>query len=560
MEFAQTLKSAGWLADYRAVKRLAPIAAVVALVVALACGVAGCGGGSGAQSGTLTATFASFPDSLDPGLSFSGEGSTALYDTYIPLLTYAHADGEAGSEVVPGLATAMPKISDGGRTYELTLRKGLRYSDGSPVRASDFAHAIERVFLLNSPGSPFYEDIVGAREFAQARKGGIRGIETDDRSGRIVIHLLAPRGTFVNEMGLPFAAPLPAATPAKDQTADPPPATGPYEIVRSQPGRGWEYRRNPQWKANNAALVPEVPDGHVDRIDVQVVHNRSSQVDGVERGRYDWMGNPPPADRYADVQSSFEGTQFDVHPTVSTYYFWLNTTQPPFDDVRVRRAVNLAVDRAALERIYAGQIVGTEQILPPGMPGYRRIEPYPHSLAKARAEIAAAAPADRSITVWSDNESPNDEAAAYYQDVLEDLGFDVELKVVDADAYFGLIGNSSTPDLDTGVANWFEDYPHPNDFFQPLISEDGIANAESTNLARFADPAISAEIARLGEQTLGPRQESEYAALDRRTMEAAPWVPYGNATLPTFVSSAIDLDEVIFNPTFSQDLTSFRFK
>ena len=124
-----------------------------------------------------------------------------MYDTYIPLLTYAHADGEAGSKVIPGLARALPKISDGGRTYTLFLRKGLKYSDGTPVKASDFTHSIERVFKLNSPGSPFYTDIVGAEKFAETKQGGIPGIETDDASGEIVIHLVEPRGTFSNELG-----------------------------------------------------------------------------------------------------------------------------------------------------------------------------------------------------------------------------------------------------------------------------------------------------------------------------------------------------------------------
>jgi peptide/nickel transport system substrate-binding protein len=536
-------------------------AAVAAILLVAALALAGCGSGSsGKDGGTMHASFGSFPDSLDPALAYTGEGSTAIYNTYIPLLTYAHASGAAGSKVVPGLAAAMPKISDDGRTYTLTLRKGLRYSNGKPVRASDFRFAIERLFRLNSPGSPFYEDIVGAEAFAHTKQGGIPGIQADDGSGRIVIHLAKPRGTFVNELGLPWAAPVPAGTPIEDLTVHPPPATGPYEIVKSQPGRGWEYARNPQWAKANGKLMPDIPAGHMDHIVVDVVRNGSTQVNDVEQGRTNWMGNPPPADRYAEVKNRFEGTQFRVEPTVSTYFFWMNTTTAPFDDVKVRQAVNYAVDPAALERIYAGQMVGTQQILPPGMPGYKKIELYPHSLAKAKQLIAEANPSDRQITVWTDNESPNDEAGAYYQGVLEQLGFQVKLKVLNGENYFGVVGNSSTPDLDTGWANWFEDYPHPNDFFQPMLSEAAISPTESSNLARFADPKLNAKMERLGEEQLGPKQEAEYAALDREYMEQAPWAPYGTSTLPTFVSSDIDLEKVIFNPTFAQDLTSFQFK
>ncbi|HET9591887.1 MAG TPA: ABC transporter substrate-binding protein [Solirubrobacterales bacterium] len=535
-------------------------ALTLALLAALALAACGNSGGSGKEGGTLKASFGSFPDSLDPGLAYTGEGATAVYDVYVPLLTYAHASGGAGSKVIPGLAKAMPKIGDGGRTYAFTLRKGLRYSDGKPVEASDFAASIERLFELNSPGSPFYTDIVGAEAFAKTKQGGIAGIETDDKSGRIVIHLVKPRGTFLNELALPFAAPVPAGTPAEDLTAHPPPATGPYLIVSAQPGRGWDYRRNPQWQAHNAKLMPAIPSGHVDRIEVEVLRNPATQVNDVESGKTDWMGNPPPADRYAAVKSKYDGTQFKAEPTISNYFFWMNTRQAPFDDVKVRQAVNYAVDTRALERIYAGQITGTHQILPPGMPGYKRFDLYPHSLEKAKELVAAAKPSDREITVWTDNESPNDEAGEYLEGVLKELGFDTTLKIVNSDNYFGVIGNESTPNLDIGFANWFEDYPHPNDFFQPLLAGESIVPSGATNLARIDDPRLNAEIGRLGEGPLTPQVESEYADLDRKYMEQAPWVPYGNSTLPTFVSSAVDLDKVVFNPTFAQDLTSFQFK
>jgi peptide/nickel transport system substrate-binding protein len=530
---------------------------VAAAIALSACGNASEGGGA---NGTLRVTYASFPGYLDPALAYDTESYTALYNTYLPLLTYAHADGEAGSKVVPALAQALPKISDGGRTYTLFLRRGLKYSDGTPVRASDFTRAVERLFKLNSGGSPFYTDIVGAERFAKTKSGGIPGIETDDDSGEIVIHLVEPRGTFTNELGLLFVALLPPNTPARNQTASPPPATGPYVITESQPGKGWEYERNPQWDSNNAELMPELPSGHVDRIDVTVVRNPSTQVNDVEQGRFDWMENPPPADRYAEVKEKYEGSQFRVEPQINTYYFWMNTTQPPFDDLGVRQAVNYAIDPAALERIYAGQLAATQQILPPGMPGHRKLGLYPHDMAKAKRMIREADPADREITVWTDNESPNDEAGTYYQDVLEQLGFDTTLKVLSGDTYFTQMSNLSTPNLDTGWTNWFEDYPHPNDFFQPLLAAESIQPTNNTNWSQLDDPALNDRIDRLRTEQLGPDQEAEYAQLDRAFMEQAPWAPYGNLNVATFVSSAIDLDKVIFNPTFGQDLTSFQFK
>jgi len=545
----------------------------VAACALAALGLTACGGGGstgsgdpaatgsgGQEGGTLLGSYSAFPDYLDPALSHTLEGWTATYDTYIPLLTYDHASGQAAGKVIPGLATALPQVSDDGKTYEMTLRKGLKYSNGEPVVASDFTHSLERVFILNSGGSPFYEGIVGAARFMKTKKGGIPGVETDDKSGKITIHLTHRDGDFEHRLGLPFVALLPAKTPDEDLTADPPPATGPYVITSSKPGRGWEYERNPQWAKANEERLPQLPSGHVDKIKIQVLRNPQTQVNYIESGKLDWMGSEVPPDRYQAVKAKFEGTQFRVEPTFSNYFFWMNTTQTPFDDVKVRQAVNYAIDPAALERIYSGRLEGGQQILPPGMPGYQKLDLYPHNIKKAKELIAEAAPSDKDVVVWTNSESPSDDAGAYYQGVLEELGFKVELKVLAPDNYFTVITNSSTPELDTGWANWYLEYPSPNGFFQPLLAEESIAPTNGTNLPRFADPALSKKITELGEEPVGPRQEAEYAQLDKEFMEQAPLAPYGTSTASTFVSDAINLDNVVFSPSFGQDLASFEFK
>jgi peptide/nickel transport system substrate-binding protein len=226
----------------------------------------------------------------------------------------------------------------------------------------------------------------------------------------------------------------------------------------------------------------------------------------------------------------------------------------------VREAVNYAVNTAALEKIYAGSMAATHQVLPEGMPGHEPFNLYPYNMGKAEALLKEANPSDRNITVWTDNENPNNEAGAYYQDVLTKLGFNAKLKTINADNYFAILGNETTPDLDTGWTDWYEDYPNPFDFFQLPLTDEGIAPTNGTNFARIDDPKLNAKVAKLGEEPLGPQQESEWAEVDKAYMEQAPWVPYGTNTVSTFVDSEIDLDKVIFNPTFGHDLTSFQLK
>ncbi len=536
---------------------------LAAVAMALMAGflLSACGGGSssGKEGGTLNGEYTSFPDYMDPQISYTAEGWTAMQNVYIPLLTYAHADGAAGSKVIPGLAESLPKITNGGKTYTLTLRKGLKYSDGTPIKASDFANAVERMFLTDSGGSAFYTSIVGAEQFQKTKSGHISGIKTDDKTGQIVINLTQPQGYMNNVLALMFVAPVPPNTPDKDQSASPPPSTGPYMITKSDPGKGWSYARNPHWKTNKATGI-DVPDGYVNKINITINRNQSSQVNDVISGKANWLFDPPPADRYAEVKQKYEGTQFRTEPTISTYYYWMNYKSPTFSDPKVRQAINYAIDPAALERIYVGQLAPSQQILPPGMPGYQKFELYPHNLTKAKQLLAQANPSDKDITVWTDAESPNNDAGTYLQDVLKKLGFNAQLKIVNPDNYFTIIGNTSTPNLDIGWSDWFEDFPHPNDFFDILLNGENTASTNNEVFSQNNTPALNKQINKLSEQQLTPQTQKQYAALDKAFMQEAVWAPYGNRTLSTFVSSDINLDKIIWNPTFEDDFTSIQFK
>jgi peptide/nickel transport system substrate-binding protein len=237
----------------------------------------------------------------------------------------------------------------------------------------------------------------------------------------------------------------------------------------------------------------------------------------------------------------------------------LNSTVEPFNNLKVREAVNYAVDPAALERIYTGQIVGTQQILPPGMPGYKKFELFPHDLKKAKELVAESGVKDKEVTVWTDSESPNNDAGTYYAGVLNEIGLKAELKILNPDNYFTVIGNLSTPNLDTGFSDWFEDYPHPNDFFDILLNGESIQPTNNENFSQTDNKALNEKINKLSTELLGPQQEKEYAELDEEFMKEAAWAPYGTRTLSLFVSENINLETAIWNPTFETELTSLEF-
>ena len=200
--------------------KLRKLLATACITPLVAVGIAACGGDEGPSAadgggggGDITVNVTSFPDYVDPQLSYTVEGWEVLWNVYTPLLTYKHAKGDEGTEVVPGLAEGLPEISDGGKTYKLKLRPNMKYSDGTPIKASDFTYAIQRLFKADSGGSVFYDVIVGATEYAEGQAQTISGIKTDDNTGDITIQLTEPNGTFNNVLGLMFAAPMPPSTP-----------------------------------------------------------------------------------------------------------------------------------------------------------------------------------------------------------------------------------------------------------------------------------------------------------------------------------------------------------
>jgi peptide/nickel transport system substrate-binding protein len=548
----------------RVARQALTIGWIVALAAsgATACGSDDSSGGGGGGGGEITVSATSFPDYVDPQMSYTVEGWEVLWNVYTPLLTYKHEAGEEGTKVVPGLAESLPEISPDELTYKLKLRPNMKYSDGTPIKASDFSYAIQRLFKTDSGGSVFFNVIVGAKEYADGAADTITGITTDDATGDITIQLTQPNGTFDNLLGLMFAAPVPPSTPLDtDATNSPPPASGPFMISSVEAPRRLTLERNPQFQTVKDAGADEVPDAEVDKINLIENKNQGSQVTDIIQNKVDFMMDPPPSDRLQELKARYSD-RFRMEESINTYYMFMNTERAPFNDLKVRQAINYAIDPEALNRIFGGRLHPTQQILPPGMPGYQEYKLYPGpDLDKAKQLIAEANPADRDITVWTDDEPDRKRIGEYYHDLLTQLGFNATLKVIAGDVYWTTIGNQSTPDVDTGFADWFQDFPHPDDFFRPLLHGDSILPTNGNNLSRANIPANNARMDELlTKQITDEGVEQQYADLDRAYMEQAVWAPYGNEQFTTFLSERMDFDESYHHLLFKQDFTSFALK
>jgi len=555
--------------------RLVTTAALAAAALALV--AAGCGGSSKSSSGggneTTTSggtsssggkTFANFRiaydqgiDFLDPGLSYTVEGWGIMWNVYLPLLGYKHANGPDGATLVPYLAQDMPTVTNGGKTYEFTLRKGIKYSDGTEVKASDFKSTIERDFKVDSPGVGFFGNIVGADEYGKTKKGDISGITADDATGKITINLNAPQGDFEYILATTFAAPVPPSTPDKDQSTTPAPSTGPYMIKSYKPNKQAIVVRNPNFDASK--FDGNVPAGNPDKMTIDIIGDDSVALQRVISGQDDYDFHQIPPDRLSSVQQKY-ADQIKVYTPANTYYFFMNVRVPPFDNLKVRQAVNYAINREALIRVYGGLGQPTEQVLPPTYPQYKKISMYPYDLAKAKQLVEQSGDKGMEVTVWNHDRGSDPKATAYLTDVLNKIGFKAKEKIVNSAVYWTTVGNQATK-AQIGFADWFQDYPHPLDWFDVLLNGNRITQTHNNNYSNFDDSAVNAKIEALKkEPSLNSKVNGEWAQVDKMVAEQAPWAAFMNRQFTDFFNSDMDLSCYINHVLYQFDFATICHK
>lgn len=519
---------------------------------------------SAAAVPTVTILYGTAPDYLDPSESYTTQGGEADWISYLGLYTYAHKSGAASGDVIPALATAQPVVSDGGKTYTMTLRKNMVFSNGAKVVASDLTYGIERSLKLNWGGDGFYTGyIVGAAAYAAGKSKTISGITTNDATGKIVIHLLTSYGAFENILAFPSSCLLPAGTPMKSLTNDPPPGVGPYMIKDVVPDKSWVGEINPYYAKE---AIPGIPQGHV-TVDAKVESDTTVETEDVLDNSADLFdtGDQPAPSLLAQIKSQ-AASRFGKVPIVQNLYFFLNTTIKPFNSQDVREAVNYALDRRVLNKLDGDYLIPGCYFLPVGMVGHPTA-PCPYGnpngapdVAKAKALIAASGDKGAAITVYSEERQPRTQFVTYYASVLTELGFKVTIKAVSDAEYFPTIGNLKS-DPQTGFADWDEDFPNPIDFYL-LLSKAGIQATNNENFGQVDDPRIESAIAKLGPVPSSKLSTvaAQWQALDEYTAKKAYELVFGYQTWPKFTSTRIDYGALIIQPSYGWDWTSIKLK
>lgn len=370
---------------------------------------------------------------LDP--AFQGDLLSPVSDglTRDELVTYAHVQGSAGTQLVPDLALAVPIPASGGTVYTFRLRPDIRYSDGRLVRTADFRRAIERAFRAGADSRQMFSGLVGASRCTELRCDLSQGVVTNERARTVTFRLTAPDPDLLGNLAQAAASPVPLGTPWSRQDATPIPGTGPY-VVAEVSGRRIVWTRNTEFHEWSHVAQP---DGNPDRIELRFGLQPTQEVRAIEAGRADAMVDNVPATLLTSVRAQYP-SRLHSYVIPTTDFFQFNTSRSPFNDVRVRRAVNFALDREAIVRLYGGSALATVtcQVLPPGTKGFRRYCPYTRApdrngswrapdLAQARRLVAASGTYGARVTVWGATDDPTISTGVvrYVASVIRRLGY-----------------------------------------------------------------------------------------------------------------------------------------
>jgi ABC-type transport system substrate-binding protein/DNA-binding SARP family transcriptional activator len=483
---------------------------------------------------------------------------------YDGLVAYRRVGGIAGARLVANLARRVPTPVDNGRTYTFELRRNTTYSNGAPVQASDVRYSLERLLTLNLEGGARYAQIVGATK-CTGRRGErcdlSEGIEVDDDAGTVTIHLTEPDPAFLYGLAWPLASVVPSGTPLRKAGEEPIPGTGPYRVASFRPEREVQLVRNSHFRVRSQ---DGRPDGYPDEIRFHLADRFEAQLRAVERGQADWLnftnhlGNLGVEGRKRLLTK--HGTRLRSDPAPFTLFWFLNTRVPPFDDVRVRRALSYATDRGGLVELGGGPAFAppTCQILPPSFPAFRPYCPYTldtnpagtwtaPDLARARALVAASGTRGMRVEVVTfELQNPFPEASArYFASLLRRLGYRSSVNVLPGPAeHFQYVADSRNR-AQMGQHGWVAEAPAPSNFLERLFSCASFVPgnaAENLNPSEFCDPEIDAAMRRAETLQMSDPAGSNtlWAEVDRALVDRAAALPVANPRDVGLVSERVD--------------------
>lgn len=486
-------------------------------------------------------------DYLDPALSNLPGGWSLLDATCARLYTYPDEWSPRSFRLVPEVA-AGHSVSADWKTYTFTLRRGFRFSNGEPVRASAFAHAINRVLRLHSRGAIFMRDIVGAENVLSGRTTAAPGVVAGGNT--LVVRFKRPAPNFIARTALPFFCAVPPGLPVSREGLGRFPSAGPYYVKEYREGEGVVIRRNRFYGGERKVTL--------DGFDVNLRGgNPVELLRSVERGDADWgfmfAGVFSAAGLDFEAKYGLNKQRYWVWPGLTLRMLALNSSRPLFrDNPRLRRAVNLALDRHALVASSYGPVLSraTDQLLPYGVPGFRDASVYPlgGDLERARELARGQLRGAKAVLYVEDGFAPALKTAQVVKEQLARIGLEVEIRPQAGGAEYQARLDDPRAAWDIAFVLWPQNIPDAHTYLSLLLR--WLPGGEARTRATAALAAAS----RLPQ---GRARNLAYAEVDAMIVrEIAPVAVLGVLNEATIVSERVRC--LILRPALDLALACLR--
>jgi ABC-type transport system substrate-binding protein len=477
-----------------------------------------------AKGGDIVVTYKDDITTLDPAIGYDWVNWSMIKSLYSRLMDY-----EPGTaNLVPSLAESFDVSADG-LTYTFKLRPGVKFSNGRAVIASDVKYSIERAVnpKTQGPGAGFFGAINGFDTVSGGTSETLSGIETPDDM-TVVFKLSRPDATFLHVLAINFASVVPkeAVEAAAGDFGKKPVGSGTFILKDWTIGQRLVFDRNPDY------FNKDLP--YIDKVTVEVGQEPLVALLRLQQGEIDIAGDGIPPAKFLEIKNSPEGAQMIVDgEQLHTGYLTLNTKIKPLDDVKVRQAINMAVNKERITRILNGRATPANQPLPPLMPGYdKAFTGYAFDVEKAKALLAEAGFPDGFETVlYSTNTDPQPRIAQAIQQDLAAIGVKAEVRALAQGNVIAAGGTEGeAPMIWSGGMAWIADFPDPSNFYGPILGCGGAVQG-GWNWSWYCNEALdkrAIEADSMSDPAKVAERQAAWGKIFTDIMADAPWVPVIN--------------------------------
>ena len=500
-----------------------------ALKLGVAAAFAACTLGSAAwadapkQGGTMVVSYKEDITTLDPAIGYDWQNPSMMQALFDGLMDY-----EPGTTTLtPDLAESF-EISADGLTYTFNLRKGVTFHNGREFTSADVKYTLERLAnpATQSPGQSYFSQIAGFDDFVSGAADEMIGVSTPDPY-TVVIQMSNPTAYFLNVLAMHFGSIVPQEEVEKwgEDFGHHPVGTGAFMMTEWTLGQRIVFQRNPNY------FKPGVP--YLDEIVFEIGQEPNIALLRLLNGEIDIAGDGIPPAQYVEVTTGADTSNLVViSDQLQTGYLTLNVTQPPFDNVLVRQAVNMAINKDRIVQIVNNRPTPANQPLPPLMPGYDpNYAGIAYDPAGAKALLAEAGYPDGFTTeLYAMNVDPNPRIAQAIQQDLAEIGIQAELQSLSQGVVIEAGGAGTAPMLWSGGMAWISDFPDPSGFYWPILSC-GATAPGGWNWAKYCNEELDARGV-AADAMVDPAQAADrtaaWSGIYQDVMKDLPWVPIFN--------------------------------